>query len=294
MKTDKLTHVQTCIDHMARGGMLVLVDDEDRENEGDIVIAAEHCRAEHVNFMCMHGRGLICLALTGERVEELRLPMMVPTDPGSMGTAFTVSIEAREGISTGISAADRAHTIRVAADSEFGSEAITSPGHVFPLRAQPGGVLVRSGHTEGAVDLARLAGAGSAGVICEIMRDDGEMARMPDLHRFSKRHELPILTIADLIEYRLQRESLVEEVASAPLVSQLLGLSEDAGWTIRSFRSLVQPTMYYLALSRGELSHAGHDPVLVRAQRAHVLGDVFGFGGGNTRKKLRAAMEVEA
>src|SRR5262245_56170132 len=195
--------IEEALAAFAAGRMIVLVDDEDRENEGDLVIAAQHCRAEHVNFMCRHGRGLVCLALTAERVEQLRLPMMVPTDPGDMGTAFTVSIEARRGVTTGISARDRAETIRVAVDDRCGPDDIVSPGHVFPLRAQPGGVLVRSGHTEGAVDLARLCGLVPAGVICEIMRDDGEMARMDELEQFARRHELPIATIADLIEHRL-------------------------------------------------------------------------------------------
>ncbi|HWB79879.1 MAG TPA: 3,4-dihydroxy-2-butanone-4-phosphate synthase [Nannocystaceae bacterium] len=286
-----MTHsrIEEVLAAFAAGRMIVLVDDEDRENEGDLVVAAQHCRAEHVNFMCKHGRGLVCLALTPERVEQLRLPMMVPTDPGDMGTAFTVSIEARRGVSTGISARDRAETIRVAVDERCGPEDIVSPGHVFPLRAQSGGVLVRSGHTEGAVDLARLSGLVPAGVICEIMRDDGEMARMDELEQFARRHELPIATIADLIEHRLQRETLVEEVAHAPLASSALGLSEASGWTVRTFRSNVQPNVYYLAICKGEL--AGDESVLVRAQRASVLGDVFGFGEDSGRR-LRAALRI--
>jgi 3,4-dihydroxy 2-butanone 4-phosphate synthase/GTP cyclohydrolase II len=279
--------VDRAIAHIRQGGMLVLVDDKDRENEGDLVIAAEHCTAEHVNIMCKYGRGLICLALTAERVDHLRLPMMVPTDPGQMGTAFTVSIEAREGVTTGISAPDRAQTIRVAVDPRSSAEDLVSPGHVFPLRAQPGGVLVRSGHTEGAVDLARLAGLRPAGVICEIMRDDGEMARMDDLEAFATKHELPMLTIADLIEYRLQRELLVEEISHSDLLAASLGLDERAGWTVRTFRSTVKPVQYYMALCKGDLS--GEAPVLVRAQRAQVLGDVFGFGG-DSGARLRAAL----
>ncbi len=271
--------------------MVVLVDDKDRENEGDLVVAAEHCTAEHVNFMCKYGRGLVCLALAPERIETLRLPMMVRTDPGDMGTAFTVSIEARQGVTTGISAADRAQTIRVASDPAFGAEDLVSPGHIFPLRAQPGGVLVRSGHTEGAVDLARLAGLRPAGVICEIMRDDGEMARMDDLERFAAEHRLPILSIADLIEYRLQRETLVEEVAHAPLASAALGLSEAQGWTVRTFRSSVPPFVYYLALCKGDL-HAVR-PTLVRAQRASVLGDVFGFGEDSGRRMRAALRQID-
>jgi 3,4-dihydroxy 2-butanone 4-phosphate synthase/GTP cyclohydrolase II len=279
--------VERAIDVIRRGGMVIMVDDEDRENEGDLVIAAQHADAHAVNFMTKHGRGLICLSLMAERIEQLGLRMMVPTDPGSMGTAFTVSIEARRGVTTGISAADRAETIRVAADPKYGPEDIVSPGHIFPLRAQPGGVLVRSGHTEGSIDLARLAGCAPSGVICEIMRDDGEMARMDDLESFAREHGLPIVAIADLIEYRLQRESLIEEVAAAPFVSPVLGLREDAGWTIRSFRSLVRPLTQFVALSKGKLD--GDSPVLLRAQRAQIIGDVFGFGD-DSASRMRAAL----
>lgn len=292
MSEHNFDHVERCIEVIRRGGMIILVDDKDRENEGDLVVGAEACTAEHVNFMCREGRGLICLALTPERVSELRLPMMVPTDPGHMGTAFTVSIEARRGVTTGISAADRAETIRVASDERHGASDIVSPGHIFPLRAQPGGVLVRSGHTEGSVDLARLAGLRPAGVICEIMRDDGEMARMDDLEHFARRHDLPILTIADLIGYRLQRELLVEEVAATPLVSSILGLRVEDGWTLRSFRSRVQPTSFYVALCKGDLQQSpdGDDSVLLRAQRAQILGDVFGLGDDDSASRMRASI----
>jgi len=297
MSDANLAHVERCIDIIRKGGMIILVDDEDRENEGDLVIAGEHCNADHVNFMCREGRGLICLSLTADRVAELDLPMMVKTDAGSMGTAFTVSIEARRGVTTGISAADRAETIRVASDAQYGAADIVSPGHIFPLRAQPGGVLVRSGHTEGSVDLARLAGLRPAGVICEIMRDDGEMARMDDLEVFAKRHELEILSIADLIAYRMQREILVERVASAPLSSELLGLSEADGWTIRVFRSRVEPRVDYVTLSKGVLEQNGEgdDAILCRAQRANLLGDVFGLSRDNSSARMRAAVrQIEA
>ncbi len=290
MTRAEFEHVEHCIDQIRQGKMVVMVDDEDRENEGDLVIAADHCGADAVNFMAREGRGLICLALTPERVEQLNLPMMVPHDPRSMGTAFTISIEARRGVTTGISAADRAQTIRVASDERFGAEDIVSPGHVFPLRAQPGGVLVRSGHTEGSIDIARMAGCRPAAVICEIMRDDGKMARMEDLEGFAKRHELPVITIADLIEYRLQKEVMVEEVASVPLVSDLLGLTENSGWTVRSFRSRVDPVAYYLTLSKGEIDTTDTEPVLLRAQRAQVLGDVFGLSADDSSKRLRAAI----
>jgi 3,4-dihydroxy 2-butanone 4-phosphate synthase/GTP cyclohydrolase II len=282
------TRVEEALESFARGKMVVLVDDKDRENEGDLVVSAEHCTAQDVNFMCTHGRGLVCLALTPERVEALRLPMMVPTDRGHMGTAFTVSIEARDGVTTGISAADRARTIAVATDPESTGADVVSPGHIFPLRAQSGGVLVRSGHTEGAVDLAKLAGLRPAGVICEIMRDDGEMARMDDLERFAKTHDLPILTIADIIRYRVQSESLVEELPGPPLASAALGLSNPEGWRVRCFRAKVDPTVYYLAFCKGELT--GDEPVLLRAQQAQVLGDLFGLGGGDSGTRMRAAL----
>ena len=285
-----LTATETALDVMRRGGMIVLVDDADRENEGDLVIAAEHCRPADINFMCREGRGLVCLALTPQRVDELRLPMMVPTDSGTMGTAFTVSIEARQGVTTGISAADRAHTVRVAVDEARGADDLVSPGHVFPLRAQAGGVLVRSGHTEGAVDLARLAGLRPAGVICEIMRDDGEMARMDDLEAFAARHDLPILTIADLIRYRLERETLIEELPPTTVAPAALGLPDARGWSVRTFRSRVEPLVYYLAFCKGELAlRDPDDAVLLRAQRGQVLDDVFGIGGTGSGRRLRAA-----
>ena len=292
MSEHNFDHVERCIEVIRRGGMIILVDDKDRENEGDLVTAAQACTPEQVNFMCREGRGLICLALTPERVSELRLAMMVPTDPGHMGTAFTVSIEARHGVTTGISAADRAETIRVATDERHGPGDIVSPGHIFPLRAQPGGVLVRSGHTEGSVDLARLAGLRPAGVICEIMRDDGEMARMDDLEHFAQRHDLQILTIADLIGYRLQRELLVEEFATTPLASRLLGLTEADGWTVHSFRSKVSPHSFYIALCKGDLQQSpdGDDSVLLRAQRAQILGDVFGLAADDSASRMRASI----
>lgn len=283
--------LERALEAFGRGQMVVLVDDQERENEGDLVIAAEHCGADDINFMCKHGRGLICLALTPERVDNLRLPMMVPTDPGDMGTAFTVSIEARRGVTTGISAADRAETVRVAADPQFTADDLVSPGHIFPLRSQPGGVLVRSGHTEGAVDLSRLAGCSPAGVICEIMRDDGEMARMDDLEVFAKEHGLPILSIADLIEYRLGKEDLVEEVDHPPLASAVLGVSSDAGWSVRTWRAAVSPDTYYMTISKGDLSDGGREePVLLRAQRANMLRDVFGFGD-DAGSRVRSALQ---
>ncbi|MCH9681885.1 MAG: 3,4-dihydroxy-2-butanone-4-phosphate synthase [Deltaproteobacteria bacterium] len=287
---DPIATIKTALDVMRRGGMVVLVDDADRENEGDLVIAAEHCRPDDINFMCKWGRGLVCLALSPARVDTLRLPMMVRTDQGHMGTAFTVSIEARTGVTTGISAADRARTVQVAVDEAAGPDDLCSPGHVFPLRAQPGGVLVRSGHTEGAVDLARLAGLRPAGVICEIMRDDGEMARMDDLEGFAATHDLPILSIADLIRYRLESETLLEELPPTSVAPAALGLPEAAGWSVRTFRSTVEPLVYYLAFCKGDLAlHGPDDAVLLRAQRGQVLDDVFGIGGTGSGQRLRAA-----
>src|SRR5512140_886651 len=201
--------IEEAIEDIRQGKMVILVDDEDRENEGDLTMAAEMVTPEAINFMARYGRGLICLTLTPETCDRLRLNPMVSNNTSSFGTAFTVSIEAKKGVTTGISAADRAHTILTAVAPDTKAEDLARPGHVFPLRARTGGVLVRTGQTEGSVDLARLAGRNPAGVICEIMNDDGTMARMPDLETFGKKHGLRILSIADLIQYRLQTESLV-------------------------------------------------------------------------------------
>src|SRR5580658_3247308 len=217
----KLTErIAGAIADIRAGKMVILVDDEDRENEGDLTLAAQFVTPDAINFMATHGRGLICLALNEDQVERLKLPMM--QSPGRLGpplgTAFTVSIEARNGVTTGISAADRAHTVRVAASPDARPDEIVTPGHVFPLRARRGGVLVRTGQTEGSVDLARLADLTPAGVICEIMNEDGTMARMPDLERFAEKHALRILTIADLIRYRLLTERLVRRLSETPIV----------------------------------------------------------------------------
>ena len=209
-----LSRIQEAIDAIKNGGMVIMVDDEDRENEGDLVLAADAVTPEHINFMAKYARGLICLTLEPDLVDRLKLPMMEDSTKRlpSQGTAFTVSIEARDGVTTGISAADRAHTVKVAVDPNAKPEDIVVPGHIFPLKARPGGVLERAGHTEGSVDLAKLAGFTGGGVICEIMNDDGSMARMPDLETFAKEHNIPIVAIADLIQYRLLKESMVEEV----------------------------------------------------------------------------------
>jgi len=267
--------------------MVILVDDEDRENEGDLVLAAEFATPETVNFIARHGRGLICLSLEGKRVDELQLPMMAPINRSPRKTAFTVSIEAREGISTGISAADRAHTIRVASDPLKGAADIVSPGHIFPLRAMEGGVLVRAGHTEGSVDLCRLAGLRASAVICEIMNEDGTMSRMPDLEKFSAEHNLPILTIKELIEYRMSRESLIEEVAISKLPS-LYG-TESGEFRLHAFRSRVDGTEHLALVSSkdGKLEN----PALVRVHSECLTGDALGSLRCDCGAQLQASMK---
>src|SRR5512135_3345208 len=204
--------VETALEAVKAGRLIIIVDDEDRENEGDLMVAAEKVTPEIINFMTKHGRGLICLPLTGERLEELRLPLMVSANTARFQTAFTVSIDAKEGVSTGISAHDRARTVLAAIDKATKPEDLARPGHIFPLQAKEGGVLARAGQTEAAVDLARMAGLEPAGVICEIMNEDGSMARMPQLERFSKEHGIPIVAVADLIRYRLKHETLVRKI----------------------------------------------------------------------------------
>lgn len=267
------------------GRMVILMDDENRENEGDLVIPAEKADADAINFMVKHGRGLVCLTLTRERVEQLRLPLMAQSNRSRTQTAFTVSIEAREGVTTGISAADRARTVAAAIDPELGPEGVVSPGHIFPLVARDGGVLVRAGHTEAAVDIARLAGCNPSGVICEIMKDDGTMARLPDLIPFAKEHGLKIGTIADLIAYRRRSEKLVEKLYEAPFESVYGG-----AFTLTVYVNHVSYAEH-VALVRGDLSAPG--PVLVRMHAVNVLDDVLGdvrgvAGGGGS--DLHAAM----
>jgi 3,4-dihydroxy 2-butanone 4-phosphate synthase/GTP cyclohydrolase II len=264
--------VAQAIENIRAGKLVIVVDDQDRENEGDLTMAADLVTPEAINFMASQGRGLICLALTEDRVEELRLPMMTHDNRSPHGTAFTVSIDAKTGISTGISARERAHTIRVTVSPETKPEDLVTPGHIFPLRAKRGGVLVRSGHTEGAVDLARLAGRTAAGVICEIMREDGEMARVADLEAFAARHGLGIVQIADLIQYRLAQEVLVRRVVETEIKPHGHGLL--ATYKATLFASEVDDAEY-LALSLGEVT-AG-DPVLVRVQAASLLRDLFSF-----------------
>jgi 3,4-dihydroxy 2-butanone 4-phosphate synthase/GTP cyclohydrolase II len=264
--------------------MVILVDDEDRENEGDLTMAAEKVTPETINFMAKYGRGLICLSLTDERLNELRLPMMVSENTSRFQTAFTVSIDARKGVTTGISAADRAATILTAVDESAQPEDLVSPGHIFPLRARQGGVLVRTGQTEGSVDLARLAGLKPAGVICEIMKDDGTMARMPDLRIFAEEHGLKIVTIADLIKYRLNKESLVRRIATATLPTKYGGV-----FTAIAYENDVDP-YHHIALLKGEIR--AEDTVLVRVHSQCLTGDVFGSRRCDCEEQLHTAMAM--
>ena len=265
-ETSPFSTIEEAIEEIRAGRFVVGCDDADRENEGDLTIAAQFVTPEAVNFMAMHGRGLICLCLTPERCDELGLRQMTDMNETPYGTAFTISIEAREGVSTGISAHDRAHTIQVAIDPSSGPRDLVQPGHVFPLRARPGGVLQRSGQTEASVDLARLAGLGPAGVVCEIMNDDGTMARVPDLVRYCERHGLKMITVADLIEYRRRVEKLVERDVSVRLPTEY-----------GDFRAVAyhEPMTgkHHIALVKGEVD--GEENVLVRVHSECLTGDVF-------------------
>ena len=276
--------IEEALDDIRQGKMVILVDDEDRENEGDLTMAAEKVTPEAINFMAKYGRGLICLSLTDERLNELRLPMMVLDNTSRFQTAFTVSIDARKGVTTGISAADRAATILTAIDDSTTSEDLVSPGHIFPLRARNGGVLVRTGQTEGSVDLARLSGLKSSGVICEIMNEDGTMSRMPDLRVFAERHGLKIVTIADLIKYRLHKESLVRRIAEAKIPTKYGGL-----FTAIAYENDVDP-FHHLALVKGDIQP--DDEVLVRVHSQCLTGDVFGSRRCDCEEQLHKAMAM--
>ncbi|HKD91286.1 MAG TPA: bifunctional 3,4-dihydroxy-2-butanone-4-phosphate synthase/GTP cyclohydrolase II [Terriglobales bacterium] len=275
--------LDTALEHLQNGKMVIVVDDEERENEGDLVMAAEFATPDAVNFMTMHGRGLVCLALEGKRVDELRLPMMANPNQSPTQTAFTVSIEARDGVTTGISAADRAHTIRVASDPSKGAADLISPGHVFPLRACEGGVLVRAGHTEGSVDLMRMAELRPSAVICEIMNPDGTMARLPDLEPFAAQHGIPIVTIKEIIARRMQRELLVEEVANTRFPCALAGGAE---FQLHAFRSVIDGAEH-VALVRGKLQ----DPALVRVHSECLTGDALGSLRCDCGNQLQAALK---
>jgi len=269
MADDGIERVKLALAAIERGEIVILIDDEDRENEGDLTLAAEKVTPEAINFMATHGRGLICLTLTESRVADLNLPMMAHRNSSPYGTAFTVSIEAREGVTTGISAADRARTVQVAIAPDTREHDLVTPGHIFPLRARDGGVLVRTGQTEGSVDLARLAGLDPSGVICEIMNPDGTMARLPELKAFAREHKLHIVAVADIIRYRLRFEKSVECVIDAPFPGK-----EDEDCRIKVFRSQPYGSLH-VALVVGDLEADGPDP-LVRVQVANPAGDLFG------------------
>ena len=276
--------IEDVVEDIKAGKMVILVDDEDRENEGDLCMAAEAVTPEAINFMATHGRGLICLAMSPDIVEQLNLPMMVRDNKSPYGTGFTISIEARTGVTTGISAADRARTIEAAVDPDAKPYDIISPGHIFPLRAKKGGVLVRTGQTEGSVDLARLAGMRTAGVICEVMKDDGTMARMPDLEKFAVKHDLKIATIADLVAYRLRKDTLVHRAADARLPTFHAG----------NFRAIVYTndvdSYEHVALVKGEIDP--EKPVMVRVHSECLTGDVFGSARCDCGSQLHAAMRM--
>lgn len=275
--------IKEAIERYGNGEMLVLVDDENRENEGDLVIAAEHATAEAVNFMAMHGRGLICTPITEERARELQLTPMCPENTALHGTHFTISVDSMDGITTGISAHDRARTIALLVDKEIGPGHFARPGHIFPLIAREGGVLRRAGHTEATVDLARLAGLAPAAVLCEILNDDGTMARLPELERFAEKHGLPIVKIADLIAYRKRTERLVQRVAEAELPTCV------GTFRIVSYTSPVEDEEH-VALVKGAV--AGQADVLVRVHSECLTGDVFGSRRCDCGSQLKQAMEM--
>jgi 3,4-dihydroxy 2-butanone 4-phosphate synthase/GTP cyclohydrolase II len=272
---EQLSTPEEIIAEARNGRMFILVDDEDRENEGDLIIPAQMATPDMINFMAKEGRGLICLALTSEKIDRLELPMMEagrPNKGSRMGTAFTVSIEASTGVTTGISAADRSHTIQVAINEQCRSVDLVTPGHVFPLKARDGGVLVRAGHTEAAVDIARLAGLLPAAVICEIMRDDGTMARLPDLIPFAKQHHLKIGTIADLIAYRRRHEKMIEKISTSNFKSRFA----DSDFTLHLYKNKIHYAEH-MALVMGDITSP--EPVLVRMHAINFLNDII--GGGN-------------
>ncbi|MGH1425653.1 MAG: 3,4-dihydroxy-2-butanone-4-phosphate synthase [Pseudooceanicola sp.] len=283
---DAISSVEEIIEDARNGRMFILVDHEDRENEGDLVIPAQMCTPDAINFMATHGRGLICLSMTGERVDQLGLPLMSSQNSSRHETNFTVSIEAREGVSTGISAHDRARTVAVAIDAGKGAQDIATPGHVFPLRAREGGVLVRAGHTEAAVDISRLAGLNPSGVICEIMNDDGTMSRLPELIAFAQKHGLKVGTISDLISYRRRHDNLVR-VRSEEIVQSEFG----GEWRLRIYTDATQGGEH-IALIKGDVE--GNDPILVRMHALNPLKDIAGLGAPGRAAEFGDAMRAIA
>ncbi|AMA44524.1 bifunctional 3,4-dihydroxy-2-butanone-4-phosphate synthase/GTP cyclohydrolase II [Pseudomonas monteilii] len=279
-----LDSIEELVEDIRQGKMVILMDDEDRENEGDIIMAAECCQAEHINFMAKHARGLICMPMTRERCETLKLPLMAPRNGSGFGTKFTVSIEAAEGVTTGISAADRARTVQAAAARDAKAEDIVSPGHIFPLMAQPGGVLARAGHTEAACDLARMAGFEASGVICEVMNDDGTMSRRPELEAFAAQHGIRIGTIADLIHYRMIHERTVQRVTEQVMDTEL------GPFNLVTYRDSVEGDVH-MALTLGEIR--AEEPTLVRVHNMDPLRDLM-LVKSPGRWSLRAAMGAVA
>jgi 3,4-dihydroxy 2-butanone 4-phosphate synthase / GTP cyclohydrolase II len=288
MSTDlRFTDVPTAMEEFRAGRMVVIVDDEDRENEGDLTLAAEKVTPEAINFMAKYGRGLICLTLTEERLDHLRIGPMSAENTSNYGTAFCEAIDAREGVTTGISAYDRARTIQVAVDPKTRPSDLARPGHVFPLRARKGGVLVRAGQTEASVDLARLAGMVPAGIICEIMREDGTMARVPDLVEFCREHDLKMLTVAELIRYRMQHERYVHRVGEA-LVDTRYG-----EFRLIAYESEVEGGESHVALVKGDIE-TGNEPVLVRMHAHCLMGDVFGSSICDCRETIEGSLQAIA
>ncbi len=281
-RSTQFASIEAALEDLRAGKMVIVADDEDRENEGDLTIAAEKVTPDVINFMALHGRGLICMPMTGERLDELRVPLMVSENTSSYGTAFCVSIEAKAGVSTGISAADRARTVLAAVDPQTTPSDLVRPGHMFPLRARPGGVLQRAGQTEAAVDLARIAGLYPAGVICEVMNEDGTMARVPDLERFAKRHDIKLITVADLIRYRLQTERLVKRVSEARLPTDF------GEFRIAAFESVNDGTTH-LALILGDIR--SEDDILVRVHSQCITGEVFHSKRCDCGTQLDAALK---
>ena len=282
--TDFLSPIHDVIEDIRNGRMVVVVDDEDRENEGDLIVAAQMATPESINFMAKYGRGLICLAMTGERIDQLGLSLMSNDNRSQFETAFTTSIEAREGVTTGISASDRARTVAVAIDPLHGRDDIVTPGHIFPLRAQDGGTLVRTGHTEAAVDLSRLAGLNPSGVICEIMNEDGTMARLPDLVKFAQFHELKIATIADLIAYRLKNDSIVERSITTRITREHGG-----DFKLIVYRNRVSGAEH-LALVKGDIDNG--KPVLVRMHAVNILDDMIHDTTNQRENELEGAIRA--
>jgi 3,4-dihydroxy 2-butanone 4-phosphate synthase/GTP cyclohydrolase II len=282
-KTRLTAPVKEAIQAVRTGKLVIIIDDEDRENEGDFMVAAEKATPAIINFMSKHGRGLICLPLTRKRLEELQLPLMVQDNTARFQTAFTVSIDAKDGIATGISAYDRARTVQAAVDPKTKPPDLSRPGHIFPLQAKEGGVLARAGQTEAAVDLARLAGLTPAGVICEIMNEDGTMARMPQLEEISREHDIPILTIADLINFRMKTECLVRKIEEAELPTQY------GAFRIAVFEDIIHHDNH-VALVKGEIRE--DEPVLVRAHSQCLTGDTFASSRCDCGEQLRTAMEM--